>query len=258
MLGSAPPKPRASGVLVMQDPSALQMPILGIKLPNMGIQSTAGTTGAVSHRNLGDALFTQTQQRLLGALFGEPDRAFALSELITATGGGSGAIQRELARFTGAGLVDISRLANQKRYQANPHAPIHDELVSIVQKTFGLAGPLRAALNPVYAEIALAFVYGSVAKRMDTGRSDIDLMILSNTLGYADVMQCLDGTEKTLGRLVNPTLYSQHEFASRIQDQNSFLMRVMSQPKIWVIGGAHELSTAAPGWTGQAAQRGTT
>ncbi|WP_244667376.1 nucleotidyltransferase domain-containing protein [Xanthomonas sp. D-109] len=31
-----------------------------------------------------------------------------------------------------------------------------------------------------------AFVYGSVTKRSDIARSDIDLMVISHTLGYAD------------------------------------------------------------------------
>jgi hypothetical protein len=42
-------------------------------------------------------LFTKTQQRVLGVLFGDPDRSFYASELIRTAGTGSGAAQRELA-----------------------------------------------------------------------------------------------------------------------------------------------------------------
>ena len=208
----------------------------------MGIKST-------SSPGLADALFTQTQQRVLGLLFGQPQRAFGVAELIALIGAGSGAVQRELAKLATAGLVSVQRLGNQKRYQANADAPIHDELVAIVQKTLGLAGPLREALLPLQNQISAAFVYGSVAKRSDTVRSDIDLMILSDRLGYADVMQVLDGADVRLGRPVNPTLYSNDEFAKRVQEENAFLMRVLAQPKIWVIGGEDELSAAASGRT---------
>lgn len=215
---------------------------MGINVPNMGIKST-------SSPGLADALFTQTQQRVLGLLFGQPQRAFGVAELIALIGAGSGAVQRELAKLATAGLVSVQRLGNQKRYQANADAPIHDELVAIVQKTIGLAGPLREALLPLQNQISAAFVYGSVAKRSDTVRSDIDLMILSDTLGYADVMQVLDGADVRLGRPVNPTLYSNDEFAKRVQEENAFLMRVLAQPKIWIIAGEDELSAAASGRT---------
>lgn len=47
---------------------------------------------------LADALFTQTQQRVLGLVFGQPNRSFTVSEVIAASNGGSGAIHRELRR----------------------------------------------------------------------------------------------------------------------------------------------------------------
>ncbi|WP_282246981.1 MULTISPECIES: transcriptional regulator [Stenotrophomonas] len=196
---------------------------------------------------MADALFTQTQQRILGLIFGQSNRDFAVSELITATGGGSGAVQRELAKLTAAGLLTIRRSGNQKRYQANPDAPIYHELVSMIRKTVGLAGPLMDALLPIADDILVAFVYGSIAKQSDTARSDIDLMIVSDTVGYADVMQHLETSHQALGRPINPTIYSRHEWNARIHEENSFLMRVLAQPKIWVIGGEHELNAAQPG-----------
>jgi len=196
---------------------------------------------------LADALFTQTQQRILGLIFGQSNRDFAVSELITATGGGSGAVQRELAKLTVAGLLTVRRSGNQKRYQADPDAPIYHELVSMIRKTVGLAGPLMDALLPIADDILVAFVYGSVAKQSDTARSDIDLMVVSDTVGYADVMQHLETAHQALGRPINPTIYSRHEWNARIHEENSFLMRVLAQPKIWVIGGEHELSAAQPG-----------
>ncbi|WP_254622038.1 transcriptional regulator, partial [Stenotrophomonas sp. GbtcB23] len=149
---------------------------------------------------MADALFTQTQQRILGLIFGQPNRDFAVSELITATGGGSGAVQRELAKLTAAGLLTVRRSGNQKRYQANPDAPIYHELVSMIRKTVGLAGPLIDALLPIADDILVAFVYGSVAKQSDTARSDIDLMIVSDAVGYADVMQHLRTPQQAPGR----------------------------------------------------------
>lgn len=220
------------------------MPILGINMPEMGMNraSSAHLPGRTSTAGLADALFTQTQQRVLGLLFGQAQRDFGVSELIAATGAGSGAVQRELASLAGSGLLAVQRVGNQKRYRANPQSPIYEELVAIVQKTVGLAVPLREALQPLAGQILVAFVYGSVAKRSDTAHSDIDLMVISDTLGYADLMRALDGVEARLGRPVNPTLYARAEYDQRLKDGNAFLARVMQQAKIWVIGGQDDLA----------------
>lgn len=213
-------------------------------MPNMGIK----TSGAISPppAGLADALFTQTQQRVLGLLFGQPQRRFTVSELIASTGAGSGAVQRELAKLLGSGLLTQQRSGNQKHYQANAHAPIHAELVAIMHKTVGLVEPLRAAMAVLADRISAAFVYGSVAKGSDTASSDIDLMILSDTLGYGEVMAVLHALAEQLGRQVNPTIYSHEEFDRRMREGNSFLARVMEQPKWWVIGGKDDLDFAQP------------
>lgn len=54
-------------------------------------------SGGEKCASLADALFTTTQQRVLGYLFGQPERSFFATELIKLAGGGSGGVQRELA-----------------------------------------------------------------------------------------------------------------------------------------------------------------
>ena len=219
------------------------MPILGIIVPNMGIVRSTGNTTSTGRAGLADALFTQTQQRVLGWVFGQPQRTFTVSELIASTGAGSGAVQRELAKLVASGLLTVKPVGNQKHYQANPAAPIHDELVAIAQKTFGLAEPLREALSPLAERIDAAFIYGSVAKGSDTAASDIDLMVISDTVGYADVVLALDETGRWLGREINPSIYSRVELGKRVKDGNAFVTRVLQQPKLWLIGGMDDLGT---------------
>ena len=192
--------------------------------------------------NLSDALFTATQQRVLGCLFGQPGRSFSISELIQTTGAGSGAVQRELARLSGSGLLSVEQLGKQKLYRANPASPIHDEIVAIVRKTFGLAMPLRDALMPLADRLHAAFVVGSVAKGSDTASSDIDLMLVSDALTYADAMAALHPLMERLGREINPTLYTRAELRKRIAEGNSFVTRVLAQPRLWLIGSDDALA----------------
>ena len=209
-------------------------------MPILGTISKA-TPGKPRAAGLADALFSGTQQRVLAWLFGQPERSFYANELIGLVGAGSGAVQRELARLAQSGLVTARLVGNQKHFQANPESPIYAELCGIVQKTVGLAEPLREALAPLAARIRAAFVYGSVAKREDTAASDIDLMLISDDLPYSDLYAQLETVSHRLGRTVNPTIYTPQELAKRIERNEAFTTRVLAQPKIWLIGGEDDL-----------------
>ena len=192
--------------------------------------------------SLADALFTRTQQRVLGVLFGQADRSFYASELIRHAGTGSGAAQRELSRLESSGLVTVRRLGNQKHYQANPDSPLFSELRAIVLKTSGLLEPLRTALAPISSRIRAAFVYGSVAKKSDRSQSDIDLMVISDDLTYGEVFGALEPVSRLLGRQINPTVYTSAEFTKRVKGKTAFVTRVLEQPKVWVIGSEHDVA----------------
>src|SRR5580698_8448852 len=116
---------------------------------------------------LSNVLFSKTQQHVLALLFGQPDSDFYTNEIIRLTQSGTGAVQRELAKLSNAGLIIIKPFGNQKRYQANRDSPLFAELRSIILKTFGLADILKEALKSQLKNIDFAFVYGSIAKQED-------------------------------------------------------------------------------------------
>lgn len=216
---------------------------MGCIIPYMGMIDTSLALQALDASRLADALFTKVQQRVLGILFGNPQRSFYGNEIIRLAGSGTGAIQRELTRLQAAGLITVSRIGNQKHFQANQSAPIFEELRALILKTSGLSHVLRLALVPFATGIHAAFVYGSLAKSEDTVGSDVDLMIISDTLTYADLYAAVDETAHRLGRTVNPTIYARSELARRITRRNAFIAKVLSQPKIWLIGEDDDLAT---------------
>lgn len=218
------------------NPAACRMPIMGIKMPIMGRKKTtrprrsAGTMAATgpARTTMADALFTTTQQRVLGLLFGQPERSFFATELIVLAGAGSGAVQRELKRLAESGLVTVTRLGNQKHYQANRSAPIFDELQGIARKMLGAAEVLRTALVPHAARLHAAWLYGSVARGSGRAGSDIDVLVVSDELTLEEVYAALGPAEKKLGRTVNPTLYTLKEFQRRREARNPFLLKVLA------------------------------
>jgi len=183
---------------------------------------------------IGDALFTKTQQRVLALLYGKPERSYYLNEVVKLAGVGKGAVSRELSKLVNAGLLSVSKRGNQNHYQANANNPVYTELKQIVQKSFGIADVIKASLLPLFTQLDMAFIYGSMAKDNAHASSDIDLMLVGKDLNYSEVMGLLDNAEQQLARTINPTILSLNEFEKRLNDGQSFLTWVVERPKIWI------------------------
>ena len=197
--------------------------------------------GTNSETNIGNALFTNTQQRVLGLLYGHAGQSYYTNEIVRLTNAGSGAVHRELKKLTAAGLLSETTLGNQRRYQANPDNPVFEELRGLITKTFGIADHLRQALQPLVPRLDLALIYGSVARRQEGPQSDVDLLIIADSLDYGEIFSALSQVEAIIGRPVNPSLYRPADWQNRLQEQNSFVAQILTQPKIFLIGTENEL-----------------
>jgi len=201
--------------------------------------------------SISDVLFSGVQQRVLGLLFGQPERSFYGNKIARIGMTGRGALQRELERMTASGLITMTPIGKQKHYQANPNSPIFQEVRGIVRKTFGLADVLRAALASASPPICLAFIYGSVARGADTAMSDIDVMVVADGIGYSELFELFARAEEALGRKVNPTLYTADEFSRKLGGDNHFVGRVVDQPKIMLIGEEDDIPKGNSGKSGE-------
>jgi predicted nucleotidyltransferase len=189
-----------------------------------------------------DALFTSTQQRVLGLLFGQPDRMYFSRELIQLSRIGSGAVQRELAALAESGLVNTEVIGKQKYYQANKSSPIFSELRSITLKTVALVEPIKEALRGLKHPIELALIYGSIAKGTDKAGSDVDLLVVSDEITPEDLYKALEQVESMLSRKISPTLYTTEDFDKRLRSKNAFLTRLLAGEYMTLLGSVDAVS----------------
>lgn len=148
-----------------------------------------------SPKGIAAALFSRTQQEVLGLLFGAPDRRFYLGEIVRAARKGTGAVHRELARLVSAGLVTVLETGGRKLYQANRASLVFGELAGLMAKLGGAALAVRspeaaydvaprldvpraklAALCRKYHVRRLG-LFGSAARGESAPESDIDLLV---------------------------------------------------------------------------------
>ena len=218
------------------------VPNLGAIIPNMG-----------TVRTVGDALFGTTRQAVLQLLFGQSGRRFYQRQIIRTLGLGSGAVQRELEQLAACGILARTVEGRQTYFEANRDCPVFEELRGLVRKTFGAAQVLKDALASLGPEVRLAFIYGSVATGTEKADSDVDLMAVGDRVSLDAVVGALVEAQRELAREVNPTVYRTEEFCRKLSQGQHFLARVVSGPKIFVIGDENELTRLARVRMGQGA-----
>ena len=186
------------------------------------------------------ALFPKVRQAVLGLLFGHPDRAYYLREIVELTTLGVGHVQRELHRLTQGCILRRSKQGRHVYFQANDECPVYEELRRLVTKTTGAAGLLRAALDPLRERIVAAFIYGSVARTEEGPESDVDVMIVGG-VSFAEAVEAVRAVESRIGRAINPTVYPPVEWKAKIAEGHHFLTSVQKREKLFVVGNEDEL-----------------
>lgn len=209
---------------------------MGVTIPNMGTGAGRRRSKTKTGSTLAEALFPATRHRVLGLLFGQPNRRFSLKELIDLARSGSGAVQREVDRLGGSGIVTLASIDGRRFIQANPATPVFEELRAIIAKTTGIPGLLRSALESEGEHVRFALLYGSIAKGTDTSSSDVDVLIVSDKLTQEAAYTLFHDVETRLGRKVNPTIYTREEFKKRRRGRNPFLEKVLAGTHVVLVG----------------------
>jgi uncharacterized protein len=189
---------------------------------------------------LGDLLFGRTRGAILALLYGRADQSFYTRQIAREVDASVGAVQRELENLSKVGLIVRNSIGSQVFYQANRDAPIFQEMRALVNKTIGVFSVLRCALQSLSKQIVVAFVYGSLAREQETAQSDVDLLVVGKAT-LDDILSRLSTVEKSVGRPINPTVYSVAEFKSKLASGNHFLTAVLKGQKVFLLGDEGEL-----------------
>ena len=68
------------------------------------------------------------------------------------------------------------------------------------------------------------------------------------SVGFVELAQAVFPLHATLGREVNPVLYTHEEFAARVRSGDAFARDVLRKPQLFVKGDADELAELAGDW----------
>ena len=185
-------------------------------------------------------LFSEYRRRVLGLLLLHPEKRFHVREIARLTNTTAGTLHRELSKLAKASVLLRELSGNQVYYQANRNFPIYTELTSILKKTSGLVDILFDFLAPLAEKIEVALVFGSVAKGTENLGSDIDVLIIGD-IDFSEIVTALYPAQASLGREINPKVYSKEEWKRCLQKQDLFIQEVLNNSKLFIMGAEHDL-----------------
>lgn len=186
------------------------------------------------------SLFTsKTRVELLKLFLLSPDASFYQRQIEQKILFPIRAIQRELINLCNIGLLNKRASGNRNYYSLNKDYPIRNELKNIILKSTGIVEVLSRYLSQ-NQDIELAFIYGSYAKDKENLLSDIDLFVIGN-ISSRKLSSILNKEKQNLDREINFNLYPKEEFLKRIKQSNHFILSVIKDKKIFLVGNENDL-----------------
>lgn len=177
---------------------------------------------------------SRLRKKLLGYFFANQEANLYLREISLILKEDAGNLSKELARLEKDGIFISKLRGRQKFFSLDKEYPLFSELKSVISKTVGIEGSLRRIISADLG-IKAAFIYGSFAQNKETNLSDIDLLIIGKP-DENNLMNKIDAFEKSVGREINYTCYSEKDFFDKVKKSSSFLTNIVKRPKIILKG----------------------
>lgn len=183
---------------------------------------------------------SKTRKAIIQFYFYNPEKKYYLRELERILNFPVQNIRRELLELEKSGIFKREKLGKQVYYFLNKESPIFNELKKIISKTIGIEAQLKKVLTKI-SNIKIAFIFGSYAKEKEDSFSDIDLMLIGSP-NEDKLISKITKIEREINREINYHIFSLTDWGGEIQEKNSFLENILSQPKIFLIGDGNDLS----------------
>ncbi len=136
-------------------------------------------------------------------------------------------------------MVSSEWRANRRLYRFRKDHILYPELLALVVKSKGIGGDIiknRAKIGRIkYAMIATRFV-----RNQPSGFEDVDILVVGQ-LNLSELQSVIAQEQSKREREINYSYMDESEFAFRVRRRDPFIIRVLVQPKIMLIGNEQDL-----------------
>lgn len=186
-----------------------------------------------------ELIVSRVRVKILQLFLSSTENLFHVREIVRRVSEEINAVRRELARMEKYGVVASEWRANRRLYRFRRDYLFYKELLGMVVKTTGLGGAIVKNRNNLgrikYAFISTRFLRGEPA-----GQSDVDVLIVGQVV--LPQLQSLIADEQTKREAeINYSPMPEEEFQFRVRRRDPFILRVLIQPKVMLIGNEEDL-----------------
>jgi predicted nucleotidyltransferase len=177
---------------------------------------------------------SRVRDRILLEFFAKPGTSAHVRELARRVNASAPTVGAELAELARLGVLQTQTVGRSLVYSVDERSPLLSEIRGLVQKTIGVEGLLRKAIEGLPG-VDAAYVFGSHAAGTDTARSDVDILVVGRPDRLA-LSERLAPVERAIGRDVNVVTKTEAQLRNRRRGGDDFWRQVLVQPMTHVAG----------------------
>ncbi|HCG00605.1 MAG TPA: hypothetical protein DEV93_08695 [Chloroflexi bacterium] len=177
---------------------------------------------------------SRVRDRILLEFFAKPGTSTHVREMARRVNASAPTVGAELARLARLGVLQTQAVGRSLVYSINERSPLLGEIRGLVQKTIGVEGLIRKAIEGL-TEMDAAYIFGSHAAGTDTARSDVDLLVIGRPDRVA-LSERLAPVERTIGRDINVVTKTEAQLRERRGGGDTFWRQVLGRPMVHVAG----------------------
>ena len=187
---------------------------------------------------LHDLVVSKVRVKVIEAFFQQPDEMLYVRELTRIINEEINAVRRELDRLLECGLIKSEQRGNRLYYSLNKRYLFFQELQQIVAKSTGLGRKLRR-LRRKLGTIDYAMFSGRFIRGLKPIRDEVDILIIGDVV-LSELEALMKEEQTRINRELNYAVFSLEEFEFRKARRDPFVMEILYDSRVMVIGSEDE------------------
>lgn len=188
---------------------------------------------------LEELFVSRVRVKILQLFFSSPGGLFHVREIVRRVSEEINAVRRELGRMEKFGMVISEWRANRRLYRFKKDYVFYPELLGLVAKTHGLGGNIIKNRQRI-GKIKFVFLSKRFLEGKPPHAEDVDLLIVGQVV-LPELQALIADEQAKREEEINYSFMDVAEFQFRVRRRDPFILRVLMQPKVMVIGAEEEL-----------------
>ncbi|MCB9812927.1 MAG: winged helix-turn-helix transcriptional regulator [Pseudomonadales bacterium] len=194
--------------------------------------------------NLQDFMISKVRVKMIKLFFTNIEEMYYVREITREIKEEINAVRRELDRMLSAGILKSEQRGNRLYYFLNKKYSYFQEIHQMVVKSTGLGKKLRKFRRKL-GSVSFIMFSGRFVRRLNPKQGKIDMLVIGDIV-LSELELLVKAEEKTLGREINYAIFSDDEFDFRKTRRDPFVMDVLYDSRIMVIGNEDDFVERNP------------